>query len=118
MRFLATTALAFFALGALAYAADNRFDDLYGNTLVYTSAKNVVTKVFVEKDGTWTSKSSDGKNAHGTWAPLGGYVCVYDATMPKTKPDCSQVVVHKVGEKWTEPGEKGTVDQVTIVSGR
>jgi len=119
MKLLATTAVAFLALGTSAYAADARFDDLYDNTLVYTSPKHVITKVFVQKDGTWTSTSTDGKMAHGTWAPLGDFVCVYDATMPKTKPDCSEAVAHNVGDKWTEPGaKKGTVDQVTILAGR
>ncbi|HLJ53012.1 MAG TPA: hypothetical protein VKT24_06460 [Rhizomicrobium sp.] len=119
MKLLGTTALAFLALGTFAYAAEDPFADLYANTLVYTSPKKVTTKVLVQKDGSWTSTSSDGKNAHGAWATLGDFVCVYDATMPKTKPDCSKIVAHKVGDKWTEPGaKKGTVDQVTIVAGR
>ena len=119
MKLAGTTALAFLALGTFAYAADDPFADLYANTLVYTSPKNVATKVLVQKDGTWTSTDSNGKSAHGSWATLGNYVCVYDATMPKTKPDCSTIVVHKVGDKWTEPGaKKGTVDHVTITAGR
>src|ERR1043165_7049218 len=119
MKLLATTVVAFLALGTSAYAADARFDDLYDNTLVYTSPKHVITKVFVQKDGTWTSTSTGGKMAHGTWAPPRDLVCVTHATTPKTKADCSEAVAHKVGDKWTEPGaKKGTVDQVTILAGR
>jgi len=44
----------------VAFAADDPFADLYSDTLVYTQGK-VVTKVLVEKNGTWTSTVADGK---------------------------------------------------------
>ena len=119
MKLLGTTTLAFLALTSFAYAAADPAADLYANTLVYTSPDNLVTKVLVQKDGTWTSTSSDGKSDSGAWAILGGFACVSDAAKPKAKPVCSKMVAHKVGDKWTEPGvKKGTVDQVTLTAGR
>jgi len=107
------------ALTSVAFAADDKYADLYANTLVYTSPDNVVTKVLVQKDGTWTSSDSNKKTDNGEWATLGGYVCVTDGAKPKTKPMCSKAVMHKVGDKWSEPGEKkGTMDQVTLSAGR
>lgn len=119
MKLLGVTTVAFFALTAFAYAAADPYADLYTNTLVYTSPDNLVTKVLVQKDGTWTSTASDGKSDNGAWAALGNYTCVSDAAKPKSKPTCSKTLWHKVGDEWTVPGnKKGTVDQVTITSGR
>ena len=119
MRILGKTALALVALTTVAFAAGDPNADLYANTLVFTSPDNVVTKVLVQKDGTWTSNTSDGKSTHGQWAMLGKYTCVSDVAMAKTKPDCFKTVERHVGDKWTAPGaKKGTVDQVTITAGR
>jgi hypothetical protein len=120
MRLFGALAFAVIASASVAYAADDPFADLYANTLVYTSAKNVVIKVLVQKDGTWTSTSTDPKNkpGNGAWAVVGNYVCVSDAAMAKTKPNCDKIVSHAVGDKWTQKMMDGTSDQVTLVSGR
>ena len=117
MKFIGTVAVALVALASVAYAADDPYSDLYSNTLVYTTPKNVEIKVFVQKDGTWTSTSSDAKSDSGAWATLGHYVCVSDAAMPEAKPTCDEIVAHNVGDKWTQKNPDGTVDQVTLVSG-
>lgn len=118
MKLIGTIAFALLASASLACAATDPFADLYANTLVYTSAKKVVTKVLVQKEGTWTSKDSAGKADSGDWAVLGNFVCVSDAAMPKAKPGCDAIVSHAVGEKWTQKNPDGTTDQVTLVSGR
>ena len=110
--------IALLAFGAAAYAADDPYAVYYKNTLVITSAKNVVTKIFANKDGTWTSTSSDGTSGHGQWAGLGNYTCVSDAAMPKQAPSCNAFVAHKVGDTWTEPGMGGTTDKLALVAGR
>src|SRR5665213_3050908 len=92
VKFLGTIAVALAAFTSVAYAADDPFANLYSNTLVYTTQKNVVIKVLVQKDGTWTSKSSDTKSDSGGWATLGNYVCVSDAAMPEVKPACDKIV--------------------------
>lgn len=120
MHFAIKTAVAFFALGAVAYAADDPYVDYYSNTMVMTTAKNIVTKVFADKDGTWTSTSTDPKTpkGSGTWARVGGWTCVSDAAMPKQKPDCFETVGHKVGDKWTTTEADKSVTQLSLVSGR
>jgi hypothetical protein len=118
MKFLGTFAVAFVAFASVAYAADDPFANLYSNTLVYTTPKNVVIKVLVQKDGTWTSTSSDAKSDSGAWATVGSYVCVSDTAMPKVKPNCDKIVGHNIGDKWTQTNPDHTVDHVTLVSGR
>ena len=119
MRILGTTALALVALTTVAFAAGDPEADLYSNTLVVTSPDNVVTKILVQKDGTWTSTASDGTSTHGQWARLGKFSCVSDAAMAKAKPNCFKTVERHVGDKWTAPGaKKGIVDQLTITAGR
>ena len=118
MKLLGGALVALLAFGAVAYAADDPYAVYYKNTLVITSAKNVVTKIFANKDGTWTSTSSDGTSGHGQWAGLGNYTCVSDAAMPNQPPGCNPYVAHKVGDTWTAPGMNGTTDKLALVAGR
>ena len=120
MKIFATSAFTLVALSCAALAGDDVNASLYANTLVYTSPDKVVTKVLVNKDGSWTSTASKGKPARGNWAQLGNFVCISDDAMKKTPPVCYENPgMHKVGDKWTEPGDKkGTVDQVTLMAGR
>ena len=117
MKFAGTIVAALVACTSVAYAAEDMFADLYSNTLVYTTPKNIVIKVLVQKDGTWTSTSSDSKSDSGAWATLGGFVCVSDAAMPRVKPSCDKAVARNIGDKWTQKDGDHT-DQVTLVSGR
>jgi hypothetical protein len=117
MKFIATVAGAFLLSASCAYA-DDPYANLYANTLVYTTAKNVVIKVLVQKDGTWTSSASDGKADSGAWATLGNYTCVSDAAMPNTPPGCDTIKHHEIGDKWTQKAMDGTTDQVTLTAGR
>ncbi|HEY5047992.1 MAG TPA: hypothetical protein VII49_08250 [Rhizomicrobium sp.] len=118
MRLFGAIAFAAVASASVAYAADDPFANLFSNTLVYTSPKHVVMKVLVQKDGTWTSTASDNKTDNGAWATLGNYVCISDAAMPKAKPDCDKIKPRNIGDKWTQKMRNGTVDKVTLVSGR
>jgi hypothetical protein len=120
MRIITASAVAFFALTAFAYAGDDPFAVYYSNTLVFTTAKGVVTKVWANKDRTWTSTSTDPKNpkASGDWVSIGNWTCVTDAAMPKQKPNCFETVVRKVGDKWSTTEEDKSVTQSTIVAGR
>lgn len=105
---------------AFAYAADDPFANLYTNTLVYTAPDKTVSKVHPEKDGTWTSTSTDPKNPteHGNWARLGGWLCSTNAARPKNKPFCRAAVAHAIGDKWTEKFPDKTVYQIELVAGR
>jgi len=100
MHFVAKTAVAFFALTAFAYA--DQFDVYYTNTLQFTTAKGVVIKVWANKDGSWTSTSTDPKNPKGSgnWVSIGNWTCVTDSAMPKQAPSCMATVVRKLGDKW------------------
>jgi hypothetical protein len=120
MRIITASAVAFFALTAFAYAGDDPFAVYYSNTLVFTTAKGVVTKVWANKDRTWTSTSTDPKNpkASGDWVSIGNWTCVTDAAMPKQKPNCFETVVRKVGDRWSTTEEDKSVTQSTIVAGR
>ena len=118
MKLLGGALVALFVFGTAAYASDDPYAVYYKNTLVITSAKNVVTKIFANKDGTWTSTSSDGTSGHGQWAGLGNYTCVSDAAVTKQPPSCNPYVAHKVGDTWTAPGMNGTTDKLSLVAGR
>ena len=114
------TAIALFALTAFAYAGDDQFAVYYSNTLVFTTAKGVVIRVWANKDGTWTSTSTDPKNPKGSgnWVSIGNWTCVTDSAMPKQQPSCTATVVRKVGDKWTTTEADKSVTQATIVAGR
>jgi len=108
--------VALLAFGSAAQA--DPYAVFYANTLIVPSSKGVVTKIHADKDGTWTSASSDGTTGHGQWASLGNYTCISDAAMAKQPPSCSPFVARKVGETWTSPGMGGTTDHYTLQSGR
>lgn len=120
MHLIPRAAIAFLALTASAWAGGDMYSVYYNNTLMYTTAKGVVIKVMANKDGSWTSTSSDPKNpkASGNWVNIGGWTCVIDASMPKDKPNCFEAVARKVGDKWTTTEADKSVTQVTIVAGR
>ena len=119
MKLFCGAIIALLALGAAAQAAGHDpYEVYYKNTFVITSSKNVVTKIHANKDGTWTSTTSDGKSSHGQWAALGKYTCVSDVAMADQKPDCTLFVEHKLGDKWTEKAMDGTMDALALVAGR
>jgi len=110
--------IALLAFGVTANAAEDPYSVYYKNTYVITSAKNVVTKILAEKNGTWTSTSSDGKSGHGWWAGVGKYVCVGDAAIENGKPTCNLYVAHKLGDTWTDKAMDGTTETQSLVAGR
>ena len=118
MKRIGSAIIALFTFVATANAAEDPYAVYYKNTFVITSSKNVVTKIHAEKNGTWTSTTSDGKTGHGQWAGLGKYTCVSDAAMADQKPDCSLFVAHKLGDTWTEKAPDGTNDTMSFTAGR
>ena len=121
MNLLSKISLALLLSTACAYAADDPFASLYTNTLVYTSSSDqTVSKVHPEKDGTWSSTSTDPKHptSHGNWARLGGWLCSTNAETPKSRPWCRAATAHAVGDKWTETRPDKSVYQIELVAGR
>lgn len=121
MKLLSKISLALLLSTACATAADDPFASLYSNTLVYTSSSDqTVSKVHPEKDGTWSSTSTDPKHptSHGDWARLGGWLCSTNAETPKSKPWCRAATAHAIGDKWTETRPDKSVYQIELVAGR
>jgi len=118
MKRIGTAIIALCAFAATANAGEDPYAVYYKNTYVITSSKNVVIKIHANKDGTWTSTTSDGKPGRGQWAGLGKYTCVSDAAMVDQKPDCSVFVTHKLGDTWTEKAPDGTTDTMSLTAGR
>ncbi len=120
MNFAAKVSVALLAMTAFAYAADDPYASFYSNTAVFTYPDQTVAKVFANKDGTWTSTSTDPKNPTGSgkWAVLGGWLCSTSAATPKAKPWCRKSGPHKMGDTWTDQVSNKTVAQVTLTAGR
>jgi len=120
MNLLSKISLVLLLSTAAAAAAEDPFANYYTNTLVYTAPDKTVSKVHPEKDGTWTSTSTDPKNPanHGNWAGLGGWLCSTNAATPKSRPWCRTATAHAVGDKWSETRPDKSVAQIELVAGR
>jgi hypothetical protein len=57
-------ALVAVGLAGAALAADP-MEGAYGNTVIVTNAKGEKTKLWIKKDGTWTSESAQGEKGAG-----------------------------------------------------
>jgi len=109
MRFV-TIVLSSIALAAAAYAAteDELMTSRYGNTLVIKDTLGT-SRVYYSKDHTFKAVSWLG-DVTGHWKLENGKMCLYAEQYPmlyKLKykiPECDDISVHKVGDKWDENG--------------
>jgi len=119
MRYLATaTALALtIAAPAVARDAASPMAGAFGNTIVSTAPGGVVTRTWVDPDGTYKSVVN-GAEATGTWTVSKGLIC-YAQTVPAPAPPlCTLGANKKVGSKWSIMLPDDTSVKVTIVAGR
>ena len=55
-------------LSGAAVASDDPMAGAYGNTVLVTNAKGETSKIWINKDGTYTAQGADGKQGTGKWA--------------------------------------------------
>ncbi len=114
-----------FAVAAM--AADDPIGGVYGNTVFMTNGKGETTKLWINRDGTFTGESSTGKKYSGKWAVRENNTkfCTtpdLPANAPKDTPAPKESCFafeagHKVGDKWEQMGANGEKKTVEIKGG-
>lgn len=100
-----------------AAAQDSPMAGAFGNTIVSTAPGGVVTRAYVDPDGTYRSVTN-GVESKGTWEVKKGLIC-YSQTVPApAAPLCTLGAKKKVGSKWSIMQPDDTSVKVTIVAGR
>lgn len=119
MRLLFSVLVASVAFAGAAFADPNA--NLFGNTVVITSAKGDVTKAMINKDGTYSTVLPDGKTVKGTWAAAGANTC-YTQTEPApaadAKPFCTPNEDRKVGDTWDAKAPDGSTMKFALQAGQ
>lgn len=109
------------ALGISGAALADPMAGAYGNTVTITYPNGVVAKMYVDANGTYTTKGPDGSTMKGSWTAADGKTCLVqtDPAPPAgMAPNCSPTVEKKVGDSWTAPGPNGSTITIAIVAGR
>jgi hypothetical protein len=124
---LGTSALVAMSLAGAAMAADDPLAGVYGNTVVVTDAKGAVTKIWINKDGTYKATGVDGQSGTGKWSVKDNntkYCSTPDlpATAPAGTPSpsesCSELKgSHKAGDTWQQNDANGQPITVAIKKG-
>lgn len=118
MRFFFSVLAASLAFTSVAFAAGPN-ENLFGNTIVVTSATGV-TKAMINADNTYTTALADGSTVKGTWAATGDATC-YTQTDPApaadAKPFCTPNEARAVGDTWESKGPDGAVVKFALVAG-
>ena len=105
------------ALAAPAVAQDSQMAGAFGNTIVSTAPGGVVTRTYIDADGTYRSVTG-GVEGKGNWTIRKGLIC-YNQTLPApAAPLCTLGAKKKVGSKWSIVQPDATSTKVTIVAGR
>lgn len=119
-RILAGIAVAVFSTSLAFAAAEDPMASRYENTVTITNAKNEVTKLHYNKDGTVNVVLPDGTKATAKWALKDGKLCVTaDAGPMKGQEQCNPFdATKKVGDTWEVTGADGSKSKVAIVAGR
>lgn len=105
------------ALPALAQDAAGPMAGAFGNTIVSTTPKGVVTKTYIDADGSYRSVA-DGAESRGQWTMKKGLICYTRQIPAPAAPLCTLGPGKKVGGKWAIFQDDGTSTKVTIVAGR
>ena len=120
---LGASALIAVSLAGAVMAADDPMAGAYGNTVIVTNGKGESSKLWINKDGTYTGETSKGEKFSGKWT-LKENNSKYCSTpnlpanapkeTPAPKESCSEFKGgHKAGDKWEQKdanGEKITVE--------
>ena len=114
MKHLALLAI---TLAAAAPAQDSPMAGAFGNTIVSTAPGGIVTKTYVDPDGTYRSVTA-GAESKGTWAVKKGMLCYAQTDPAPAAPLCTLGAKKKVGSKWSIVQPDATSTKVTIVAGR
>jgi hypothetical protein len=119
-RILAGVAIALVSSSLAFAAATDPMQTRYDNTVTITNAKNEVTKLHYNKDGTVNVTLPDGTKTTGKWALKDGKLCITaDAGPTKGQEQCNAFdASKKVGDTWEVTGADGSKSKVAIVAGR
>jgi len=119
-RILAGIAVAVFSTSLAFAAAEDPMASRYENTVTITNAKNEVTKLHYNKDGTVAVTNADGTKGTGKWAMKADKLCVTpDAGPTAGKEQCSTFAAgKKPGDSWDQTLADGSKVKVAIVAGR
>ncbi len=115
-------AAAAFAVSAVVAHADP-YAGYYGNTVNITSPDGTTDKAYVNEDGTWERKNSDGTSLKGTYtvAEDGKSACFTQTEPPPAadqKPACFPTDDRKAGDTWETKDDKENVTKWSITEGR
>ncbi|MEQ1755931.1 MAG: hypothetical protein ABL973_17545 [Micropepsaceae bacterium] len=121
---MGASALVALRLTGAAIAADDPMAGTYGNTVVVTTAQGDISKIRINRDGTYKAQGTDGKSVTGKWAMRDNntkYCSMPDlpatasagAVAPKEM--CSEFKgAHRVGDKWQQKDSEGQTIAVEI----
>ena len=100
-----------------AQTADSPMAGAFGNTIVSVQPGGMVTRTYVDPDGTYRSVTNDLESS-GRWEIKKGLIC-YSAGKPAPAPPlCSLGPKKKLGAKWRIFQPDDNVVMVSIVAGR
>ena len=115
----AALALAPLALAPAANAGD--LSGYFGNTVVCKYTNGDVTKVHVNKDGTFKVIPTGHPEATGNWTDDGSTIC-YHQTSPALGPNekmvCNSSQARKVGDSWQVTDPMGGTCTATLTAGQ
>ncbi len=107
------------AAAPAAYAGD--MSGYFGNTVLCKYANGDVTKIYVEKDGTFSVIPTGHPQSSGTWKDDGSNVC-YTQTNPAPGPNekqvCNSSQARKIGDSWTVTDPMGGTCTATLAQGK
>ena len=112
-------ALAFAPL-ALAPAHAGDMSGYFGNTVACKYANGDVTKIYVNKDGSFKVMPTGHPPATGTWKDDGSTVCYHQtapAPGPKEKMVCNSSQARKIGNSWDVTDPMGGHCTATLTAG-
>jgi hypothetical protein len=87
----------------------------FQNTILVEVVGGSTFKRYIEPNGTFTDKRSDGTTNSGTWREDGDQTCFKAKGEPEF---CNPNTEHKVGETWTNGHDGQVTAFVTLVAGR
>lgn len=115
----AALVLAPLALAPAANAGD--LSGYFGNTVVCKYANGDVTKVTVNKDGTFKVVPTGHPEATGNWSDDGSTICYHQtspALGPNEKEVCNSSEARKIGDSWPVTDPMGGTCTATLTAGQ
>lgn len=128
-RLVVLGASALVALGCVAgaMADEDPLAGVYGNTVVMTTSKGEIIKLWINRDGTFRGESSKGQRFSGRWRLTDNntkFCTTSDVppNAPKDTPAPKESCFafepgHKAGDKWGQPEPNGEKKIIEIKAG-